>query len=121
MAQRSEIEWRKRRKEASESRNAEEKVERDRREGWVQREDAPTKTTTMYFPDICDINYTKNRPADINPETSCSIIDPDPGYGYIYVGYVGADFDTANMGPPPNCLVTATGRDGATACKLMLT
>ncbi|PAV88619.1 hypothetical protein WR25_16336 [Diploscapter pachys] len=69
----------------------------------------------MYFPDICDINYTKSRPADINPETSCSIIDPDPGYSYIYVGYVGADFDTANIGPPPNCLVTATGRDGATA------
>ena len=33
----------------------------------------------MYFPDICDTNYTKNRPADINPETSCTMIDPDPG------------------------------------------
>ena len=46
MAQRREIEWGKRGKGASESRNAEEKVERDRRrEGWVQRENAPTKTT----------------------------------------------------------------------------
>ncbi|PAV76770.1 hypothetical protein WR25_03953 [Diploscapter pachys] len=43
------------------------------------------------------------------------MIDSDPGYGFTYVGYTGAGFDTANMGPPPNCLITATGRNGANA------